>query len=101
MLLEKQSNVTSEAPTNCGGFLGDIASVKLTGVIMLVFDYTSKKELKACVGKPLHYIETSMFGDEYVGDGVLTGCNRPHITGHKREFFARVKMVSGLIYKVE
>jgi len=93
--------VTSEALTNCEGFLGDIASIKLTGVIMLVFDYTSKKELKACIGKTLHYIETSMFGAEYVADGELVGCNRPHITGHKREFFARVKMVSGLIYKVE
>ena len=93
--------MTSEALTICEGFLGDIASVKLTGIIMLVFNYTSKKELKACIGKTLHYIETSMFGDEYVADGVLVGCNRPHITGHKREFFASVKLVEGLIYSVK
>ena len=86
---------------HCEGFTGDIASIKLTGVIMIILDYTSKKELKACIGKTLHYIETSMFGDEYVADGVLVGCNRPHITGHKREFFASVKLVEGLIYSVK
>ena len=41
---------------------------------MLIFDYPSKK--------------------------ALAGCNRPHITGHKREFFANVDMVDGLIAKV-
>jgi len=65
--------------------------------IMIVFNYPSKKELKANVGQPLNYIETSMFGDEYVSDGVLTGANRPHITGRGREFFARVTMEDGLI----
>ena len=64
---------------------------------MIVFNYPSKKELKANVGQPLNYIETSMFGDEYVSDGVLTGANRPHITGRGREFFARVTMEDGLI----
>ena len=68
---------------------------------MLVFNYPSKKVLKENIGKPLEYIETSMFGAEYLRDGFLTGANRPHITGHKREFFARVRMVDGLIAKVE
>lgn len=68
---------------------------------MLVFNYPTKKDLKASIGKPLQYMETSMFGLEYLDNGFLTGCNRPHITGHKREFFARVKMVDGLIAKVE
>lgn len=68
---------------------------------MLIFNYPSKKVLKENVGKPLDYIETSMFGDEYKPDGTLTGANRPHITGHKREFFARVTMNNGLITKVE
>lgn len=53
---------------------------------MLVFNYASKKDLKASVGKPLRYIETSMFGEEYRENGVLTGANRPHITGQGREF---------------
>ena len=68
---------------------------------MLVFVYKSKKELKESIGKPLEYIETSMFGAEYLSDGVLIGANRPHITHIGREFFARVTMRDGLIAKVE
>lgn len=68
---------------------------------MLVFVYKSKKEMKENIGKPLEYIETSMFGTEYLSDGVLIGANRPHITRIGREFFARVTMRDGLIAKVE
>tara|TARA_Y100000310_G_scaffold277229_1_gene294843 strand:+ start:307 stop:513 length:207 start_codon:yes stop_codon:yes gene_type:complete len=68
---------------------------------MIVFNYPSKKELKANIGQPLKYIETSMFGDEYVSDGTLTGANRPHITGRGREFFANVTMKDGLITAVK
>ncbi len=66
----------------------------------LVVDYPSKKALKESVGKSLAYIETSMFGPEYRSDGTLTVAGRPHITGQKREFFARVKMVDGKISSV-
>lgn len=31
---------------------------------MLVFNYESKKALKESIGKPLRYIETSIFGEE-------------------------------------
>ena len=68
---------------------------------MLVFNYKSKKELKECIGQPLDYIETSLFGAEYRADGVLTGANRPHITGIGREFFANVTMKGGLIAAVK
>lgn len=68
---------------------------------MVVFNYNSKKELKACIGQPLDYIETSMFGPEYVADGYMVGANRPHITGKGREFFAEVTMSGGLISKVK
>ena len=68
---------------------------------MIVFNYPSKKVLKENVGKPLQYIETSMFGDEYVRDGQLTGANRPHITGLGREFFAVVTMRDGKIAGVK
>lgn len=68
---------------------------------MLVFVYKSKKEMKEQVGKPLKYMETSMFGAEYLRDGVLVGANRPHMTGIGREFFAKVTMRDGLIAKVE
>lgn len=68
---------------------------------MLVFNYESKKALKENIGKPLRYIETSMFGNEYLSDGILTGANRPHITHKGREFFAQVTMKNGLIEKVK
>lgn len=68
---------------------------------MIVFNYPSKKVLKENVGQPLQYIETSMFGDEYVSDGQLTGANRPNITGRGREFFATVTMSGGKIAKVK
>lgn len=68
---------------------------------MIVFNYASKKDLKASIGQPLRYIETSMFGAEYKADGMLTGANRPHITGKGREFFANVTMENGLIKGVK
>jgi hypothetical protein len=68
---------------------------------MIIFKYPSKKELKANIGKPLRYIETSLFGPEYRPNGSLTGANRPHITGLGREFFAVVTMENGLIKGVK
>lgn len=68
---------------------------------MLIFDYPTKRDLKAATGQRLRFRETSLFGPEYRPDGVLTGCNRPHITGHKREFFANVTMRDGLIERVK
>jgi hypothetical protein len=69
---------------------------------MLIFNYVSKKALAENVGKPLDYTETSMFGAEFKRDGVLTGSNRPSITGIKgREFFANVTMRDGLIAAVK
>ena len=66
----------------------------------LVVNYPSKKNLKECIGQPLRYTETSLFGPEYQTDGVLTVANRPHITGLGREFFAQVTMRDGQIVKV-
>lgn len=68
---------------------------------MIVFNYESKKALKEAIGKPLRYIETSMFGPEYRDNGTLTGANRPHITHKGREFFANVVMENGLIKSVK
>ena len=66
----------------------------------MIFIYESKKQLKENIGQRLKYIETSLFGNEYRPDGMLTGANRPHITGIGREFFANVTMKDGLITKV-
>ena len=68
---------------------------------MIIFNYESKKALKESIGKPLRYIETSMFGPEYKDNGTLTGANRPHITHKGREFFANVVMENGLIKSVK
>ena len=68
---------------------------------MIIFNYKSKKLLKEQIGQRLDYIETSLFGEEYRRDGVLTGANRPHITGKGREFFANVTMKNGLIDSVK
>lgn len=69
---------------------------------MMIVNYTSKKELKENVGKPLNYTETSAFGPEYKPDGTFCGSNRPYNTGNgTREFFAKITMKDGLIAKVE
>ena len=68
---------------------------------MIIFNYTSKKVLKEQIGQPLQYIETSIFGEDYIRNGKLVGANRPHITGIGREFFAEVTMLDGLISKVK
>ena len=57
--------------------------------------------MKENIGKPLKYIETSIFGAEYLSNGVLVGANRPHITGIGREFFAEVTMQDNKIIKVK
>lgn len=67
---------------------------------MLIFNYPTKKALKESIGSGLVFEETSLFGAEYKNNGKLYGCNRPHLTGHKREFFASVIMKDGLISKV-
>jgi hypothetical protein len=68
---------------------------------MLIFNYETKKAMKESIGQPLKYTETSMFGPEFKMDGDLTGCNRPHLTGYKREFFALVTVKDGKIVKVK
>lgn len=68
---------------------------------MMIFNYPSKKVLKENIGKPLRYTETSIFGNEYVPNGVIIGANRPHITRQGREFFAEVTLKDGLIIKVK
>lgn len=68
---------------------------------MLIAKYASKKECKENAGKPLRYIETSMFGEEYKANGVLTVANRPHITKLGREWFGNITMKNGLIAAVK
>lgn len=75
---------------------------------MLLFNYTSKKQMQEAIGQTLDYTETSFFGPEYKDNGVLTGSNRPILTGitdnkgkKAREFFAQVTMKDGKIFSVK
>jgi len=65
---------------------------------MLVATYKYKKDLKAAKGKPLLYIETSIFGYEYKKDGHFA------VVGpgaYNRKWYAKVWMKDGLIEEVE
>lgn len=67
---------------------------------MIILKYETKKALTADIGKPLLYEETSPFGPEYEENGSFVGCNRPTLTGMKREFYAKVTMENHLIKEV-
>jgi len=68
---------------------------------MMLVRYATKKDLKAAIGQPLKYTETSMFGTEYKADGKFCVAHRPAIQHDGgREFFAEVTMAAGLIAKV-
>lgn len=70
--------------------------------MMLLTGYKSKKELKECIGEPLQYRETSLFGAEFKADGTFCGAHRPSITGLSgREFFAEITMEGGWIKSVK
>lgn len=73
---------------------------------MLIVLYPSKAQMqREEIGKPLKYVETSIFGEEYTPNGTFTASNRPQLPqGYKgkgaREFFAQITMKNGLIEKV-
>lgn len=49
--------------------------------------YPTKKVLKACIGTPLRYVETSMFGPEFVVNKPLTVVGP---SAYERKWFATV-----------
>ena len=63
--------------------------------------YPTKKSLKENIGKKLKYIETSLFGNEYLSNGTIVVCNRPHMTNIGREWFAQVTMKDDIITGVK
>ncbi len=67
----------------------------------LVVKYPTRKAAREAIGKPLRYIETSMFGDEYKRDGVLTVVNRPQLTRLGHEWYGQITMKDGKIVKVD
>lgn len=64
---------------------------------MMGADYATKKELKAQVGQPLDYEETSVFGPEYKENGTFCVVGP---SPRERKWFASVTMKDGLIAKV-
>ena len=65
--------------------------------MMGISGFKTKKELKSAIGTRPNFIETSIFGNEYKGDGtyVVVGPN-PLV----RKWFAELIIVDGLIKKV-
>lgn len=64
---------------------------------MLAAKYETKKALKAAIGAPLRYEETSFFGAEYRPTGTL------YVVGPSptvRKWYAAVTMADGKIAKV-
>ena len=60
--------------------------------------YNTKKELKAAVGQPLKYVETSMFGPEYKANGNFCVVGP---SPYQRKWYAEVTMKDGKIAKVK
>jgi hypothetical protein len=60
--------------------------------------YPTKKSLRENIGQPLRYVETSIFGQEYHGDGEYTVVGP---TPYLRKWFAQVTVKDGLIAKVK
>ena len=65
--------------------------------MMGIVGFQTKKALKAAKGETPQFIETSMFGNEFHGDGkyVVVGP-----TPKKRIWFAQVTVADGVIAKV-
>ena len=64
---------------------------------MMGASYKTKKELRESVGRPLRYVETSMFGNEFTPNGKFCVVG-PSPT--VRKWFAEVEMKDGVIAKV-
>ena len=65
---------------------------------MLVATYPTKKALKSQIGRPLNYIETSLFGAEFKVDGKFCVVGpEPYV----RKWYAEITMRDGLIQKVK
>lgn len=60
--------------------------------------YPSKKALKENIGKPLNYVETSLFGAEYKSNGKF--CVVGPCAYTSRKWYAQVTMENDLIKKV-
>jgi hypothetical protein len=65
---------------------------------MMGASYKTKKDLKAAIGQPLRFVETSFFGPEFKENG--TFCVVGPCAHTNRKWYASVTMANGLIAKV-
>ena len=65
--------------------------------MMGIYGAKTKKELKTLVGQEPQFIETSVFGPEYKGDGTYAVVGP---SPEKRVWFASVTIIGGKIAKV-
>jgi hypothetical protein len=64
---------------------------------MMGASYPTKKALKEAIGKPLRYVETSMFGNEFNPNGKFCVVGPSPLV---RKWYAEVTMKDGVIAKV-
>lgn len=64
---------------------------------MMGASYPTKASLKAAIGQPLRYVETSAFGEEYKPNGKFCVVGP---SPYNRKWYAKVTMVDGKIAKV-
>lgn len=65
---------------------------------MLGADYKTKKAAKESIGEPPRFIETSIFGPEFHGDGKYTVVGPD--PSRNRKWYAQITVTDGLISKV-
>jgi hypothetical protein len=65
---------------------------------MMAANYPTKAALKAAVGQPLRYEETSFFGAEYRENGEFAVVGP---SPYQRKWFAQVTMQNGVIARVK
>lgn len=64
---------------------------------MMGASYKTKKACRESIGKEPRFVETSMFGDEFKGDGTYTVVGpSPYV----RNWYAQVTVKDGVISKV-
>ena len=64
---------------------------------MLGASYKTKKACKESIGQAPRFVETSVFGDEFTGDGKYTVVGP---SPYQRKWFAQVTVTKGVITKV-
>ena len=64
---------------------------------MLAAAYKTKKVAKEFIGQSPRFIETSLFGNEYNGDGVYTVVGPSPL---ERKWFGNITIENGIIAKV-